>query len=117
MRKAFLLGTGLAALCATALNQPLRAATLDDIVARLDALERNNAKLAKENAQLRERVNQMGTSRPAVPVAGSPDKGNPVQHAAVAPSPPPAAERAIVSVGGAPIYSKVPGSNSFVDNT
>ena len=59
MRKAFLLGTGLAALCATSLNQPLHAATLDDVVARLDALERSNAKLAKENAQLRERVNHM----------------------------------------------------------
>jgi len=117
MRKRFLTSAACAALCLTLSQQATHAATLDDVVARLDALERNNAKLAKENAQLRERVNQMGTSRPAVAVAGSPDKGNPVQHAAVAPSPPPAAERAIVSVGGAPIYSKVPGSNSFVDNT
>ncbi|HEX9210733.1 MAG TPA: porin [Bradyrhizobium sp.] len=118
MRKAFLLGTGFAALCATALNQPLRAATIDDVVARLDALERNNAKLAKENAQLRERVNHIGESKAAVTAVtpGSP-KGNPVLHAAVAPSPAPAPEHTVVSVGGAPLYSKAPGTNAFIDNT
>ena len=65
MRKAFLLGTGFAALCATTISQPLRAATIDDVVARLDALERSNAKLARENAQLRERVNRIGEPRAA----------------------------------------------------
>lgn len=118
MRKAFLLGTGLAALCATTINPPLRAATLDDVVARLDALERSNAKLAKENAQLRERVNHIGTARePAVAAAPISSKGNPVQHAAVAPSPAPVPEHAVVSVGGAPLYSKAPGGNPFIDNT
>src|SRR5438270_7644158 len=101
MRKAFLLGTGVAAFCATALNQPLRAATLDDVVARLDALERNNAKLAKENVQLRERVNHMGETKSAVTaVAPASPKGNPVLHAAVAPSPAPAPEHTVVSLGG-----------------
>ncbi len=121
MRKAFLLGTGFASLCATSLNQPLQAATLDDVVARLDALERSNAKLSKENAQLRERVNHMGEPKAAVAAVapGSP-KGNPVLHAAVAPSPAPAPsapEHTVVSIGGAPLYSKASGGNAFIDNT
>ncbi|MGJ4939467.1 porin [Bradyrhizobium sp. HKCCYLS1011] len=118
MRKAFLVGTGVAALCVTSLYQPLQAATLEDVIARLDALERSNAKLAKENAQLRERVNQIGEPRAAASAPVSP-KGNPVLHAAVAPSPAPApaAEHAVVSIGGAPLYSKAPGGNAFVDNT
>lgn len=118
MRKAFLLGTGFAALCATALNQPLRAATIDDVVARLDALERSNAKLAKENAQLRQRFSHIGESKaPVTAVAPTSPKGNPVLHAAVAPSPAPAPEHTVVSLGGAPLYSKAPGGNAFVDNT
>ncbi|MDA9430670.1 hypothetical protein XH88_02495 [Bradyrhizobium sp. CCBAU 51627] len=96
----------------------MRAATLDDVVARLDALERSNAKLARENAQLRDRVNHMGTPRAAATaVAPASPKGNPVLHAAVAPSPAPAPEHTVVSIGGAPLYSKAPGSNPFIDNT
>ncbi|MDH6258517.1 porin [Bradyrhizobium sp. BR13661] len=120
MRKAFLLGTGVAALCATTISNPIKAATIDDVVARLDALERSNAKLAKENAQLRERVNHMAEPKAAVTaVAPASPKGNPVLHAAVAPSPSPvpAPEHAVVSIGGAPLYSKAPGSNPFIDNT
>jgi predicted porin len=120
MRKAFLLGTGFAALCATTITNPLNAATIDDVVARLDALERNNAKLAKENAQLRERVNHIGEPRAALTaVAPTSPKGNPVLHAAVAPSPAPASapEHTVVSIGGAPLYSKAPGANPFIDNT
>src|SRR5581483_7281511 len=118
MRKAFLLGTGFAALCATSMSNQLKAATIDDVVARLDALERSNAKLAKENAQLRERVNHMSEPRAAATaVAPASPKGNPVLHAAVAPSPAPAPEHTVVSIGGAPLYSKAPGSNPFIDNT
>ncbi|UPK40878.1 porin (plasmid) [Bradyrhizobium sp. 186] len=120
MRKAFLLGTGFAALCATSFNHQLHAASLDEVVARLDALERSNAKLAKENAQLRERVNHVGEPKAAAAAAPSASpKGNPVQHAAVAPSPTPTAapEHTVVSVGGAPLYSKAPGGNAFIDNT
>ncbi len=117
MRKKLLSGTACAALCLVAFSGAARSATLDDVVARLDALERNNAKLAKENAKLREQVNHIAASRPA-PVAVTPTvKGNPVQHAAVAPSPAPAPEHAVVSIGGAPIYSKAPGGNAFIDNT
>ena len=116
MRKAFLLGAAFAALGATSLSQPLKAATLDDVMARLDKIER-------ENAELKQKIRSMSGSRPQVssapaaanvaPATGP--TGNPVQHAAVAPSPAP--ERAIVSMGGAPIYSKAPGGNAFVDNT
>ena len=45
MRKTFLLGSAIAALCTPSLSQSFNAATLDDVVARLDALERSNAKL------------------------------------------------------------------------
>ena len=116
MRKRLLSGTACAALCLVAFSGAARAATLDDVVARLDALERNNAKLAKENAKLREQVNHIAVSKPAPIVAVTPAiKGNPVQHAAVAPSPAP--EHAVVSIGGAPLYSKAPGGNAFIDNT
>jgi len=56
------------------------------------ALERSNAKLAKENAQLRDRVNHIETAKPAVGATASAPKGNPVQHAGVAASPAPAPE-------------------------
>ena len=116
MRKAFLLGAAFAVLGTTSLSQPLKAATLDDVMARLDKIER-------ENAELKQKIRSMSGSRPQVSsapaaanVAPAPGPiGNPVQHAAVAP--PPAPERAIVSIGGAPIYSKAPGGNAFVDNT
>ena len=87
MRNKLLSGTACAALCLFAFSGAARSATLEDVIARLDALERNNTKLARENAELRNTVKQMGAPRPAVAVAVSPDKGNPVQHAAVAPSP------------------------------
>src|ERR1700704_1565318 len=108
MRKRLLASAACAALCLTLSPQVMHAATLEDVIARLDALERNNAKLARENAQLRDQAKHSAAPRPAATVEVSPAKGNPVQHAAVAPSPAP--ERAVVSIGGAPIYSKVPGS-------
>ena len=114
MRKRLLSGTACAALCLVAFSGAARSATLDDVVARLDALERNNAKLAKENAKLREQVNHIAASKPAPVAAVTPAiKGNPVQHAAVAPSPAPAPEHAVVSIGGAPLYSKAPGGNAL----
>ncbi|MGY0574585.1 hypothetical protein ACTGJ9_028870 [Bradyrhizobium sp. RDM12] len=118
MRKAFLLGTGFAALFTTTICHPLHAATIDDVVARLDALERNNAKLAKENALLRERVNHIGESKAAVTaVAPASPKGQSGSARGVAPSPAPAPEHTVVSIGGAPLYSKAPGANPFIDNT
>lgn len=112
MRNRLLAGTACAALCLVAFSGAARAATLDDVMARLDKIE-------KENAELRAKVKSLSAAKqaPSQPVAAAPTKpaGNPVQHAAVAPSPAP--ERAVVSVGGAAIYSKAPGGNAFVDNT
>lgn len=114
-----LAGTSLAVFALATQSVPASADKLDLILERLQALERSNAKLANENAELRKRVNQIETKRPApVPaaVAAAGVKGNPVAHAAVAPSPAPE-PRAIVTVAGEPIYTKVPGKNPLIDNT
>jgi predicted porin len=62
-----------------------RSATLDDVMARLDKIE-------KENAELRHKVREL-SAKPgaAAPVASDPSqfKGNPVLHAGVATSPTP----------------------------
>ena len=109
MKNRLLAGTACAALCLVAFSGAVRAATLDDVMARLDKIE-------KENADLRAKVKSLSAAKqaPSAPVAAAaPSKstGNPVQHAAVAPSPAP--ERAVVSIGGAPIYSKAPGGKGF----
>jgi predicted porin len=115
MRNRLLSGTACAALCLGVFSGAARAATLDDVMARLDKIER-------ENAELRQKVKSLSAARPAAataavaaPVATDPSKGNPVQHGAVAPSPAP--EHAVISMGGTPIYSKAPGGNAFIDNT
>jgi predicted porin len=106
MRNAFLLGTGLAALCATSLSQPLKAATLDDVMRRLDKLE-------KENADLRKKV----YGEPKLDASGKPvAKSNPVVHAAVATSPAPAPVPAPGrTIGGIPVKAGPLGP--LLDNT
>lgn len=117
MRIRFLAGVACAALGLSLPLQSTHAASLDDIVARLDALERSNAKLARENAELRNHIKH-APAGPAAATAAPSQKGNPVLHAAVAPPPPPPpAERTVVSIGGLPLYTKAPGSNAFIDNT
>jgi len=87
MRKQLLSGTACAALCLVSFSGAARSATLDDVMARLDKIE-------KENAELRHKVREL-SAKPgaAAPVASDPSnfKGNPVLHAGVAtsPSPPP----------------------------
>jgi hypothetical protein len=87
MRNKFLSGTACAALCLVSFGGAARAATLDDVMARLDKIE-------KENAELRQKVRSLSAARPvaAAPVV-APDpktfKGNPVLHAGVATSPGP----------------------------
>jgi predicted porin len=46
---------------------PAHADKLDDVLARLDAIEKNNAKLAKENAALKARLDTRGTAPAATP--------------------------------------------------
>src|SRR5712675_2779801 len=85
MRNKLLSGTACAALCLMSFGGAAKAATLDDVMARLDKIE-------KENAELRHKVREL-SARPgaAAPVVTDPSKfkGNPVLHAGVATSPTP----------------------------
>jgi predicted porin len=106
MKAKYLAGTALAALSIALLSHPGSAATLDDVIRRLDKLE-------QENAELRQQVRRMGAAKavaPApAPAAGS-YKGNPVLHGAVATSPPPG-----LTVAGMPVKAGALGP--LIDNT
>ena len=112
MRNKLLSGTACAALCLVAFGGAARSATLDDVMARLDKIE-------KENAELRQKVKSMSAARaaPAGPVAAAPSdpskfKGNPVLHAAVATSPAPPHGP---TIGGIPVKAGPLGP--LIDNT
>src|SRR4030088_711398 len=111
MRNKFLSGTACAALCLVSFGGASKAATLDDVMARLDKIE-------KENAELRQKVRNMSTAKPVVatpaPAATDPSKvsGNPVLHAAVATSPKP---RPGPTIGGIPVKAGPLGA--LIDNT
>jgi predicted porin len=110
MRNKLLSGTACAALCLVTFSGAARSATLDDVMARLDKIE-------KENAELRAKVREMSAARAtrpgpviaSAPAATSAPTGNPVLHGAVAtsPTPPP--------VPGMPV--KASGWGPVVDNT
>jgi predicted porin len=113
MKTKLLSGTACAALCLFAFGGSARSATLDDVMARLDKIE-------KENAELRAKVRAMQSAKPA-PVAAAPApavtdpskfKGNPVLHGAVAtsPAPPPGP-----TIGGIPV--KAGPLTPLIDNT
>src|SRR5258708_7274529 len=105
MRNKLLSGTACAALCLISFGGAARAATLDDVMRRLDKLE-------KENAQLRAMV--AGT--PKVDASGKPTaKSNPVVHAAVAASPAPPAPPPGRTIGGIPVKAGPLGP--LIDNT
>jgi predicted porin len=99
MKAKLLAGTATAALGLALFSHASSAATLDDVMRRLDKLE-------KENADLRKQVQTLSVSH-AGPAAAVVDpakfKGNPVLHGAVAVSPAPVA--APVPAG----YSKIAG--------
>src|ERR1700737_973424 len=110
MRNKLLSGTACAALCLVSFSGAARSATLDDVMARLDKIE-------KENAELRAKSGSMS----AKPVAAAPAavvtdpskfKGNPVLHAAVATSPAP---RPGPTIGGIPVKAGPLGP--LIDNT
>jgi predicted porin len=92
-------------------NGAARAATLDDVMARLDKIE-------KENAELRAKVRSMSAARPVAaapaPIATDPSKfkGNPVLHGAVALSPAP---KPGPMIGGIPV--KAGPLTPLIDNT
>jgi predicted porin len=116
MKSKLMAGTATAALSLALCSHPASAASLDDVMQRLDRLE-------KENSQLRQEVNQLRTKKAPAPApvavvpapAATPQdfKGNPVYHGAVAASPAP---KPFLSVGGQPIITKAPGG-ALVDNT
>jgi predicted porin len=111
MRNKLLSGTACAALCLMSFNGAARAATLDDVMARLDKIE-------KENAELRAKVRSLSIKPvAAAPVAAaavdpSKFKGNPVLHGSVAlsPAPPPGP-----TIGGIPVKAGPLGP--LIDNT
>jgi predicted porin len=109
MRNKLLSGTACAALCLVSFAGAARSATLDEVMARLDKIE-------KENAELRAKVRSMSAAKPvaAAPAATDPKtfKGNPVLHAAVAtsPKPPPGP-----TIGGIPVKAGPLGP--LIDNT
>ena len=115
MKNNLLSGTACAALCLIAFGGTARSATLDDVMARLDKIER-------ENAELRAKVRSLQGTR-AVPVAAAPAaapvtdpskfKGNPVLHAAVATSPAPVP--VTPTIGGIPVKAGPLGP--IIDNT
>jgi len=112
MRNKLLSGTACAALCLVSFSGAARSATLDDVMARLDKIE-------KENAELRAKVRVLSAAKPvasapaAVPTDPSKFKGNPVLHAAVAtsPAPPPP----VRTIGGMPVKAGPLGP--LIDNT
>src|SRR4030088_1625265 len=111
MRKQLLSGTACAALCLISFSGAARSATLDDVMARLDKIE-------KENAELRAKVRNLSAARPVAaapaPVVTDPSKfkGNPVLHAAVALSPAP---KPGPTIGGIPVKAGPLGP--LIDNT
>jgi predicted porin len=113
MRNKLLSGTACAALCLFSFSGAARSATLDDVMARLDKIE-------KENAELRQKIKSLSSAKQAIaapaaaPVVSDPSKfkGNPVLHASVAtsPAPPPGP-----TIGGIPV--KAGPLTPLIDNT
>src|SRR5712671_5719395 len=117
MRNTLLSGTACAALCLVSFSGAARSATLDDVMARLDKIE-------KENAELRAKVRSLSATRPvagapvaAAPVVTDPSKfkGNPVLHAAVATSPALPLPPVGPAIGGIPVKAGPLGP--LIDNT
>jgi predicted porin len=104
MRNKLLSGTACAALCLISFGGAARAATLDDVMKRLDKIE-------KENAELRQKVREMSAAKPAASGPGT-TAGNPVLHGAVATSPAP---KPAPAVAGMPVKASPWGP--VVDNT
>jgi predicted porin len=68
---------------------PASADKLDDVLARLDAIEKNNAKLANENAQLKARLNKVDAKPKAAPAAPGVSPAVSAVLATRTPTPPP----------------------------
>jgi hypothetical protein len=67
----YALAVALVAVAAVTQTVPASADKLDDVLARLEAIEKNNAKLANENAALKARLNKVETTKSTAPPAVS----------------------------------------------
>jgi predicted porin len=114
MKSKLLAGTATAALSLALFSHATSAATLDDVMRRLDKLE-------KENSELRKQVHTLSSQRagtyaavPPAAAAAAPvgAKGNPVLHAGVAPSPVPPP---VHTIAGMPVKAGPLGP--IIDNT
>ena len=65
----FALGVAVVAVGAVTQTVPAFADKLDDVLARLEAIEKNNAKLANENATLKARLNKVETTKVSAPAS------------------------------------------------
>jgi predicted porin len=117
MKSRLLAGTATAALSLALCSHSASAATLDDVMQRLDRLEKENTELKKEVKDLRSAKKPAPAPTAAAappPAAPPPFKGNPVLHGAVATSPAP---KPLLTVGGQPILTKAPIAAPLIDNT
>jgi predicted porin len=105
MKSKLLVGTASAALAVAFFSHSTSAATLDDVMRRLDKLE-------KENAELRKQVHSLEASKGAVAAPAGATKGNPVLHGAVATSPAP---KPATTIAGMPV--KAGPLAPLIDNT
>ncbi len=115
MKSKLLCGTACATLCLIAFGGTAQSATLDDVMARLDKIERENAEL---KAKIRSMQGAKSAPAPvaaaAAPVDPSKFKGNPVLHGAVATSPAPPPPTGPM-IGGMPV--KAGPLTPLIDNT
>src|SRR5579883_200795 len=112
MKGKLLSGTACAALCLLSFGGTARSATLDDVMARLDKIEKENAELRAKVRALQAKPAAVAATPAPAPTDPSKFKGNPVLHAAVAtsPAPPPPA-----TIGGMPV--KAGPLTPLIDNT
>lgn len=95
------------------------ATTMDEVMQRLQALEKSNAKLEKENRNLRKAVGDIESGKGvkikavAAPTSGGKFTGNPVGHVAIATPP----KEPLVSMAGVPIVTKSGVGNPLIDAT
>lgn len=123
MRQTLRCGVATGVLCALFLAgqanvTAARATTMDEVLQRLQALEKSNAKLEKENRSLRKAVGNIESGKGVKirAVAAEPTTtraGNPVGHFNVATS---SSHEPLVGIAGMPIITKS-GNNPFLDAT
>jgi predicted porin len=115
MKGKLLSGTACAALCLLSFGGTARSATLDDVMARLDKIERENAELRAKVKALQAKPAAVVVTPAPAPTDPSKFKGNPVLHAAVATSPTPPPPPPGPTIGGIPVKAGPLGP--LIDNT